>query len=73
VNETLLDSIGVYTGTAPEEIVLRFSGWGATVAAERTWHSSQSVRSRDDETVEIKLKVTARQSRNQIMVERRGA
>ena len=57
VNETLLDSIGVYTGTAPEEIVLRFSGWAATVAAERTWHSSQSIRSRDDETVEIKLKV----------------
>ena len=56
VNETLLDSIGVYTGTAPEEIVLRFSSWAATVAAERTWHSSQSVRSRDDETVEIKLR-----------------
>jgi predicted DNA-binding transcriptional regulator YafY len=57
VNETLLDSIGVYTGTAPEEIVLRFSGWAATVAAERTWRSSQSIRSRDDETVELKLKV----------------
>src|SRR5258707_8325339 len=56
VNETLLDSIGVYTGTAPEEIVLRFSSWAATVASERTWHSSQSVRSRDDETVEIKLR-----------------
>jgi predicted DNA-binding transcriptional regulator YafY len=36
VNETLLDSIGVYTGTAPEDIVLRFNGWAATVAAERT-------------------------------------
>ena len=57
VNETLLDSIGVYTGTAPEEIVLRISGWAATVAAERTWHSSQSIRSRDDETVELHLKV----------------
>jgi predicted DNA-binding transcriptional regulator YafY len=57
VNETLLDSIGVYTGTAPEEIVLRFSGWAATVAAERTWHSSQSIRRSEDETVEIKLKV----------------
>jgi predicted DNA-binding transcriptional regulator YafY len=57
VNETLLDSIGVYTGTAPEEIVLRFSGWAATVAAERIWHSSQSIRTRDDETVELKLKV----------------
>jgi len=57
VNKTLLDSIGVYIGTAPEEIVLRFSGWAATVASERTWHSSQSIRARDDETVEIKLKV----------------
>jgi len=57
VNEELLDSIGVFVGTPPENIVLRFSGWAATVAAERTWHSSQSVRSRDDETVEIKLKV----------------
>jgi predicted DNA-binding transcriptional regulator YafY len=57
VNETLLDSIGVYTGSAPEEIVLGFSCWAATVAAERTWHSSQSIRSRDDETVELRLKV----------------
>src|SRR5258708_8077357 len=57
LNETLLDSIGVYTGTAPEEIVLGFSGWAATVAAERTWHSSQSIRSRDDETVELRLRV----------------
>jgi predicted DNA-binding transcriptional regulator YafY len=57
VNESLLDSIGVFTGTAPDEIVLRFSGWAATVAAERTWHSSQSIRTRDDETVELKLKV----------------
>jgi predicted DNA-binding transcriptional regulator YafY len=57
VNETLLDSIGVYTGTAPEKIVLRFGGWAATVAAERAWHSSQSIQTRDDETVELKLKV----------------
>jgi predicted DNA-binding transcriptional regulator YafY len=57
VNEALLDSIGVFVGTPPEEIVLRFSGWAATVAAERTWHSSQSIRNRDDETVELKLKV----------------
>jgi predicted DNA-binding transcriptional regulator YafY len=57
VNEALLDSIGVYTGTSPEEIVLRFNGWAATVAAERTWHSSQSIRTRDDQSVEIKLKV----------------
>jgi predicted DNA-binding transcriptional regulator YafY len=57
VNEALLDSIGVFVGTPPENIVLRFSGWAATVAAERTWHSSQSIRTRDDETVEIKLNV----------------
>jgi predicted DNA-binding transcriptional regulator YafY len=57
VNEALLDSIGVFVGTPPEDIVLRFTGWAATVAAERTWHSSQSIRSRDDETVELKLKV----------------
>lgn len=30
VNESLLDSIGVYTGTQPENVVLRFSGWAAT-------------------------------------------
>jgi proteasome accessory factor B len=57
VNEALLDSIGVFVGTPPEDIVLRFSGWAATVAAERSWHSSQSIRTRDDETVEVKLKV----------------
>ena len=57
VNESLLDSIGVFVGTQPEDIVLRFSGWAATVATERTWHSSQSIRARDDETVELKLKV----------------
>jgi predicted DNA-binding transcriptional regulator YafY len=57
VNETLLDSIGVFVGTPPENIVLRFSGWAATVAAERTWHSSQSTRSRDEKTVELHLKV----------------
>jgi proteasome accessory factor B len=57
VNEAFLDSIGVYTGTAPEDVVLRFNTWAATVAAERTWHSSQSVRRRDDETVALKLKV----------------
>jgi predicted DNA-binding transcriptional regulator YafY len=55
INEALIDSIGVYTGTAPEEIVLRFSGWAATVAAERTWHSSQSIRARENETIKIKL------------------
>ena len=57
VNEALLDSIGVFAGIASEEIILRFSAWAATVAAERTWHSSQSIRARDDETVELKLKV----------------
>jgi predicted DNA-binding transcriptional regulator YafY len=57
VNEAFLDSIGVFVGTQPEEIIVRFTGWAATVAAERIWHSSQAVRTRDDETVEIKLKV----------------
>jgi proteasome accessory factor B len=57
VNEAFLDSIGVFVGTPPEDIVLRFSGWAATVAAERIWHSSQSIRHRDDETAELKLKV----------------
>jgi predicted DNA-binding transcriptional regulator YafY len=57
VNEAFLDSIGVYTGTPPEDIVLRFDSWAATVAAERIWHSSQSIRTRDDDTVELKLKV----------------
>jgi proteasome accessory factor B len=57
VNETLLDSIGVYTGTKAETVLLRFSGWAARVAGERVWHSSQSIRTRSDETVELKLKV----------------
>jgi predicted DNA-binding transcriptional regulator YafY len=30
-NESLLGSIGVYVGTQPENVVLRFSGWAATV------------------------------------------
>ena len=57
VNEAFLDSIGVFVGTQPEQIIVRFTGWAATVAAERIWHSSQAIRTRDDETVEIKLKV----------------
>jgi predicted DNA-binding transcriptional regulator YafY len=57
VNEVFLDSIGVFTGTAPENIVLRFTGWAATVASERTWHSSQSIRPLDGDAVELKLKV----------------
>jgi hypothetical protein len=57
VNESFLDSIGVYIGTEPPEVVLRFSGWAATVIGERVWHPSQTIRKRDDETVELKLKV----------------
>jgi predicted DNA-binding transcriptional regulator YafY len=57
VNEILLDSIGVYTGTKAEPVLLRFGGWAARVAAERVWHSSQSIRTRSDETVELKLKL----------------
>lgn len=57
VNESLLDSIGVYVGTKPENVVLRFDGWAATVIGERTWHPSQFVRDRTDGTVELKLKV----------------
>jgi predicted DNA-binding transcriptional regulator YafY len=58
VNESLLDSIGVYTGTEPEQVVLRFNGWAATVASERTWHPSQSIREREDGSMEVKLKVS---------------
>jgi predicted DNA-binding transcriptional regulator YafY len=57
VNEAFLDSIGVFIGTAPENIVLRFSGWAAKVVSERVWHPSQTTREREDETVELKLKV----------------
>ncbi len=57
VNESFLDSIGVYIGTEPENVVLRFSGWAATVISERVWHPSQTIRKRDDETVELRLKV----------------
>ena len=57
VNESFLDSIGVYIGTEPENVVLRFTGWAATVIGERVWHSSQTIRKRDDETVELRLKV----------------
>ena len=57
VNEAFLDSVGVFTGTEPENVVLRFTGWAATVASERTWHSSQSIRPLDDDAVELKLKV----------------
>jgi predicted DNA-binding transcriptional regulator YafY len=52
-----LNSLGIFVGTPPEDTVLRFTGWTATVAAERTWHSSQSIKHRDDATVEKKLKV----------------
>jgi predicted DNA-binding transcriptional regulator YafY len=38
-------------------VVLRFSGWAATVISERVWHPSQTIRKRDEETVELKLKV----------------
>lgn len=37
--------------------MLRFSDWAATVASERTWHSSQSIRPLDDDAVELKVKV----------------
>ena len=57
VNEAFLNSVGVFTGTAPENVVLRLTGWVATVASERTWHSSQSIRPLDDGAVELKLKV----------------
>jgi predicted DNA-binding transcriptional regulator YafY len=57
VNESFLDSIGVYIGTDPENVVLRFSGWAATVINERVWHPSQTIRKREDETVELRLKV----------------
>jgi predicted DNA-binding transcriptional regulator YafY len=58
MNESLLDSIGVYVGSKPENVVLRFTGWASTVVAERAWHPSQSVREREDGAVEVKLKVS---------------
>jgi predicted DNA-binding transcriptional regulator YafY len=57
VNEAFLDSIGVFVGTPPVQVVLRFSDWAATIAVERNWHSSQSIRRRNDDTVELRLKV----------------
>jgi predicted DNA-binding transcriptional regulator YafY len=57
VNESLLDSIGIYVGTQPENVMLRFSSWAATVVSERAWHPSQSVRERGDGSMEVKLKV----------------
>jgi predicted DNA-binding transcriptional regulator YafY len=57
VKEALLDSIGVYVGTEPENVVLRFNGWAGTVVRERVWHPSQSVREREAGAVEVKLKV----------------
>jgi predicted DNA-binding transcriptional regulator YafY len=57
VNESLVDSIGIYVGTEPEKVVLRFSGWAATVVSERSWHPSQSIRKQGDGSLELKLKV----------------
>jgi predicted DNA-binding transcriptional regulator YafY len=57
VNESLFDSIGVYVGTEPIDVVLRFSGWAATVVSERIWHPSQTTREREDGALELKLKV----------------
>jgi predicted DNA-binding transcriptional regulator YafY len=57
VNESFLYSIGVYVGTKPESLVLRFSGWAATIIRERIWHPSQSIRDRTDGAVEVKLRV----------------
>jgi predicted DNA-binding transcriptional regulator YafY len=57
VNESFLDSIGVYIGTEPENVVFRFSGWAATMIGERVWHPSQTIRKRADDVVELKLTV----------------
>jgi predicted DNA-binding transcriptional regulator YafY len=57
VNESFPDSIGVYIGTEPENVVFRFSGWAATVIGERVWHPSQTIRKRADDVVELKLTV----------------
>ena len=58
INESFIDTIGVYIGTKPENMVLRFSGWAATVINERVWNPSQSIREREDGTVELKLKIS---------------
>jgi len=57
VNESLVDSIGIYVGTEPEKVVLQFSGWAATVVSEHSWHPSQSIRKQGDGSLELKFKV----------------
>jgi hypothetical protein len=51
VTESFVNSIGVYVGTEATEVVLNFRDRAARVAAERTWHPSQKVRRRSDNTI----------------------
>jgi proteasome accessory factor B len=57
VTESFVNSIGVYVGPEATGVVLNFRDWAARVAAERTWHPTQKLRRRADNTVELKLKV----------------
>jgi predicted DNA-binding transcriptional regulator YafY len=43
---------------APEQkVVIRFSGYAATLVSERTWHSSQKVKRSRDGTVQLTLRL----------------
>jgi proteasome accessory factor B len=57
LTESLVDSIGVYTGPEAADVILNFRDWAARVAAERTWHPSQKIRHWADKRIELKLKV----------------
>jgi predicted DNA-binding transcriptional regulator YafY len=57
-NEFLRDSLGIYTGTEPTDIVLRFRDWAATVVNERAWHPSQKSRKDRDGATEVKMRVS---------------
>ena|SRR5271157_2639471 len=57
VTESFIESIGIYEGFEAEPVQLRFKDWGAQIASERVWHSSQKTRSQPDGSLELTLKV----------------
>lgn len=55
----LRGSFGVFKGTKPQEIRIRFDSWAAQLIRERHWHPSQKIQELRNGEIELSLRLTS--------------